>query len=170
MMVTSAFGIIAAISRAMVGVDSRSSSPHITWVAIDQLVECLRRGFRADERFCDWNRNVLRFFAADQGFLPPPHEFGSIGLTEMGESIHRGAQRQRQETIGVMFREAHGDLAAHGKADDMCAFLAEKVEDTRQIMDEIQTIQITIIIIALAVAARIPGSGMEMFAERGEKS
>src|SRR5580704_9017180 len=133
----------------------------------DQPLETSGARRFAEQRVRDDRCDIARFLAGEQRFLAQSDEFVPLSFGQMAEAGHGVAQRQRSETVWIARGEIEGDNPTHREADEMGAWRVEAIEHPDKIKGEVTEIERPVVIVAIAVAARIPGDRMKAIAEGG---
>src|SRR5262249_20094837 len=83
-------------------------------------------------------------------------------FVEMAKSGQRITNSKRRDIARVPSVEIQRDQASHRKAHEMSALGAKELQHAAQIVREVTEIKRTLIIVASAVAARVPRNRVEM--------
>lgn len=102
-----------------------------------------------------------RFGAALLALLDEPEHLFGRERVEAGAGV---GERERTHALRMGKREVARDPPAHRQADQVGAVLAEKIQGARDIRSEIVEAQRPLVVLGIAVAARIPGRGGEAVA------
>ena len=120
-----------------------------------------------DQAFHQRIRDVARLLACQKRRLAQPDEFGAfLGRHGLLEVRPRVAEHQGSDPLREADMEVLRDPPAHREPDEMRPLRPETVEHPEHILREVPEIERAFIIVRAAIAARIPGDGVEAAAER----